>query len=89
MKLHEFLMREAFASLDWKAVQKIMAQYFAAPKIMTIDNILAYSNSALPEVIIKIGGESFRWTEGVGFQRSGWAYDDCAYICYRSEPVLI
>jgi hypothetical protein len=83
MKLADFEMREAFAAQNWKAVQEIMADYFCCPEILEIKNIFAYGNASVQDVIIKLGGSSFRWTEGYGFQSSAWAYEDVAYICYR------
>lgn len=83
MKLADFEMREAFAARDWIAAQEIMAEYFCCPEILGIKNIIAYGNASVQDVIIKLGGRSFRWTEGCGFQSSAWAYDDVAYICYR------
>jgi len=92
MKLAEFQMREAFAALDWDAAKKIMADHFGCPDILEIKDIPAYSNGSngVPDFIIKLRGRSYRWSQRFGFETSGWAWEDCAYICYpsQSQPLL-
>lgn len=86
MKLSEFQMREAFAALDWGAAQRIMADHFGCPAILEIKEIPAYSNAAVSDFNIKLGGRSYRWSARYGFETGGWAWEDYAYICYPASP---